>query len=267
MEERVEKRFDPNEVQWDKISQGLMRNSNRTLKDVDKRMVFIYSNVFFVKMLLYLWTQKGGCGHGPPDPEDQRSRAHLRVASVQSQESSGLKKSQDVPAPPTSAKEIPAKTSLGKRHLSGSKVKNPFEEPSRYKQIWIAPATRWVQRPPTSEPAMAEFVLQPMHPSPPELVVTAIELLDFKRSVSSKQYGCHSRRLNFTNDRNDLDFEINLFTFSIVPNYKHNCPHKMIPLKYWLQLKDVQENYACGVSVAANKKELQLTPKIARLCL
>ncbi|GFS82678.1 uncharacterized protein NPIL_700871 [Nephila pilipes] len=66
----------------------------------------------------------------------------------------------------TSVEERPAS---GKRSLS----KNPFEVPSRYKKMRITPATRWIQRPPTPEPATSVFVPQLVHPSSPIPVVVA----------------------------------------------------------------------------------------------
>ncbi|GFS29888.1 hypothetical protein NPIL_235211 [Nephila pilipes] len=53
----------------------------------------------------------------------------------------------------TPAEERPA---LGKRLLS----KNAFEVSSRYKRMRITPTTRWIQRPPTPEPATAVFIPQ-----------------------------------------------------------------------------------------------------------
>ncbi|GFT30660.1 integrase catalytic domain-containing protein [Trichonephila clavipes] len=40
--------FRPDDVLWEKISKGLLRNPDRPLKNTDKRMVYIY-NMFFVK--------------------------------------------------------------------------------------------------------------------------------------------------------------------------------------------------------------------------
>ncbi|GFY19353.1 uncharacterized protein TNCV_4127401 [Trichonephila clavipes] len=39
----------PDDVLWEKISKGLLRNPDRPLKNTDKRMVYIYNNMFFVK--------------------------------------------------------------------------------------------------------------------------------------------------------------------------------------------------------------------------
>ncbi|GFS85188.1 hypothetical protein NPIL_379311 [Nephila pilipes] len=49
MEAKVENRFDPETIQWDKISQGMLRNPDRTLKNANKRMGFTYNNAFIVK--------------------------------------------------------------------------------------------------------------------------------------------------------------------------------------------------------------------------
>ncbi|GFT56154.1 uncharacterized protein TNCV_591221 [Trichonephila clavipes] len=41
--------FRPDDVLWEKISKGLLRNPDRFLKNTDKRMVYTYNNMFFVK--------------------------------------------------------------------------------------------------------------------------------------------------------------------------------------------------------------------------
>ncbi|GFV19581.1 uncharacterized protein TNCV_478071 [Trichonephila clavipes] len=41
--------FRPDDVLWEKVSKGLLRNPDRFLKNTDKRMVYIYNNMFFVK--------------------------------------------------------------------------------------------------------------------------------------------------------------------------------------------------------------------------
>ncbi|GFW30195.1 uncharacterized protein TNCV_3067471 [Trichonephila clavipes] len=41
--------FRPDDVLWEKISKGMLRNPDRILKNTDKRMVYIYNNMFFVK--------------------------------------------------------------------------------------------------------------------------------------------------------------------------------------------------------------------------
>ncbi|GFT33160.1 hypothetical protein NPIL_640191 [Nephila pilipes] len=87
-EVRKEIRFDPNAVQWEKISQAFLRNPDRALKNADKRMIYLQQYVH-CQVLFHLWTEKGGAGHDPPDSDDQCSRAHLRVAAFQSQESGG----------------------------------------------------------------------------------------------------------------------------------------------------------------------------------
>ncbi|GFS35959.1 uncharacterized protein NPIL_193751, partial [Nephila pilipes] len=48
-EAQIENRFDPDAVQWEKISQAFMRNPDRTLKNADKRMGFQFNNMFIVK--------------------------------------------------------------------------------------------------------------------------------------------------------------------------------------------------------------------------
>ncbi|GFU26544.1 hypothetical protein NPIL_346261 [Nephila pilipes] len=56
------------------------------------------------------------------------------------------------------AEERNTNSFLGKRHFPGPMAKNLFEVPSRYKKIWITPATRCSQRLMTTVPAMAVFV-------------------------------------------------------------------------------------------------------------
>ncbi|GFW61536.1 uncharacterized protein TNCV_347841 [Trichonephila clavipes] len=41
--------FSPNDVMWEKTSKGLLRNPDRLLKNIDKRMVYIYNTIFFAK--------------------------------------------------------------------------------------------------------------------------------------------------------------------------------------------------------------------------
>ncbi|GFX88599.1 hypothetical protein TNCV_2660101 [Trichonephila clavipes] len=41
--------FRPDDFLWEKFCKGLLRNPDRPLKNTDKRMVYIYSNMFFVK--------------------------------------------------------------------------------------------------------------------------------------------------------------------------------------------------------------------------
>ncbi|GFV78787.1 uncharacterized protein TNCV_1718191 [Trichonephila clavipes] len=41
--------FRPDDFLWEKISKGLLRNPDRLLKNTEKRMVYIYNNMFFVK--------------------------------------------------------------------------------------------------------------------------------------------------------------------------------------------------------------------------
>ncbi|GFT38559.1 uncharacterized protein NPIL_18431 [Nephila pilipes] len=48
-EAQIENRFDPDAIQWEKISQAFMRNPDRTLKNADKRMGFQFNNMFIVK--------------------------------------------------------------------------------------------------------------------------------------------------------------------------------------------------------------------------
>ncbi|GFW88546.1 uncharacterized protein TNCV_828151 [Trichonephila clavipes] len=49
MEAKHVNEFRPDDVLWEKISKGLLRNPDRPLKITDKRMVYIYNNMFFVK--------------------------------------------------------------------------------------------------------------------------------------------------------------------------------------------------------------------------
>ncbi|GFX71119.1 hypothetical protein TNCV_3648841 [Trichonephila clavipes] len=41
--------FRPHEVMWEKTSKGMLINPDRLLKNTDKRMIYIYGNMFFAK--------------------------------------------------------------------------------------------------------------------------------------------------------------------------------------------------------------------------
>ncbi|GFV98923.1 integrase catalytic domain-containing protein, partial [Trichonephila clavipes] len=49
MEAKHAKEFRPNDVMWEKTSNGRLRNPDRLLKNTDKRMVYIFNNIFFAK--------------------------------------------------------------------------------------------------------------------------------------------------------------------------------------------------------------------------
>ncbi|GFV00752.1 uncharacterized protein TNCV_1385711 [Trichonephila clavipes] len=49
MEAKHANEFRTNDVMWEKTSKGLLRNPDRLLKNTDKRMVYIYNNIFFAK--------------------------------------------------------------------------------------------------------------------------------------------------------------------------------------------------------------------------
>ncbi|GFT91621.1 hypothetical protein TNCV_686541 [Trichonephila clavipes] len=49
MEAKHVNEFRPDDVLWEKISKGLLKNPDRPLKNTDKRMVYIYNDMFFVK--------------------------------------------------------------------------------------------------------------------------------------------------------------------------------------------------------------------------
>ncbi|GFU20793.1 hypothetical protein TNCV_4823371 [Trichonephila clavipes] len=49
MEAKHANEFRPNEVMWEKTSKGLLRNPDRLLKNTDKKMIYIYGNIFFAK--------------------------------------------------------------------------------------------------------------------------------------------------------------------------------------------------------------------------
>ncbi|GFX19375.1 uncharacterized protein TNCV_3015141 [Trichonephila clavipes] len=49
MEAKHVNEFRPNDVMWEKTSKSLLRNPDRLLKNTDKRMVYIYNNIFFAK--------------------------------------------------------------------------------------------------------------------------------------------------------------------------------------------------------------------------
>ncbi|GFT68741.1 uncharacterized protein TNCV_684181 [Trichonephila clavipes] len=49
MEAKHANEFRPNDVMWEKTSKALLRSPDRLLKNTDKRMVYIYNNIFFAK--------------------------------------------------------------------------------------------------------------------------------------------------------------------------------------------------------------------------
>ncbi|GFU01457.1 uncharacterized protein TNCV_4876981 [Trichonephila clavipes] len=49
MEAKHANEFRTNEVMWEKTSKSLLRNPDRLLKNTDKRMVYIYNNIFFAE--------------------------------------------------------------------------------------------------------------------------------------------------------------------------------------------------------------------------
>ncbi|GFX34077.1 hypothetical protein TNCV_4524181 [Trichonephila clavipes] len=68
--------FRPDDVLWEKISKGMLRNPDRLLKNTDKRMVYMYNNMFFRKRL-YVWLSNGKVGRDSPDSNDPRAHADL----------------------------------------------------------------------------------------------------------------------------------------------------------------------------------------------
>ncbi|GFT58036.1 uncharacterized protein TNCV_722341 [Trichonephila clavipes] len=49
MEAKYVNESGPNDVMWEKTSKGLLRNPDKLLKNTDKRMVYIYNSILFVK--------------------------------------------------------------------------------------------------------------------------------------------------------------------------------------------------------------------------
>ncbi|GFU01260.1 hypothetical protein TNCV_5124131 [Trichonephila clavipes] len=49
MEAKHVSEFRPDDALWEKASKGLLSYPDRPLKNIDKRMVYIYNNMFFVK--------------------------------------------------------------------------------------------------------------------------------------------------------------------------------------------------------------------------
>ncbi|GFT80157.1 hypothetical protein TNCV_2241331 [Trichonephila clavipes] len=49
MEAKHESKFRPDDAFWEKASKALLSYPDRPLKNIDKRMVYIYNNTFFVK--------------------------------------------------------------------------------------------------------------------------------------------------------------------------------------------------------------------------
>ncbi|GFT90181.1 hypothetical protein TNCV_1347821 [Trichonephila clavipes] len=54
MEAKHVNEFRPDDVLWEKICKGRLKNPVRSLKNTDKRMVYIYNNMFFVKKDYFL---------------------------------------------------------------------------------------------------------------------------------------------------------------------------------------------------------------------
>ncbi|GFU72184.1 uncharacterized protein TNCV_2151021 [Trichonephila clavipes] len=66
MEAKHVNEFRPDDVLWEKISKGLLRNPDRPLKNTDKKMVYIYNNMFFVKKkTLHLASERLRCRANP----------------------------------------------------------------------------------------------------------------------------------------------------------------------------------------------------------
>ncbi|GFX85868.1 hypothetical protein TNCV_2472701 [Trichonephila clavipes] len=65
MEAKHVNEFRPDDIVWEKFSKGLLRYPVRPLKNTDKRMVYIYNNMFFVKkhFTFGLLTVKSGAIH------------------------------------------------------------------------------------------------------------------------------------------------------------------------------------------------------------
>ncbi|GFS71728.1 hypothetical protein TNCV_2995141 [Trichonephila clavipes] len=84
MEAKHVNEFRPNEVMWEKTSKGLLRNPDRLLKNTDKRMIYIYGNLFFAKKN-YLWLANGEIRRNSLYSNDACAHVHLRIASLQSQ--------------------------------------------------------------------------------------------------------------------------------------------------------------------------------------
>ncbi|GFV33270.1 hypothetical protein TNCV_1497921 [Trichonephila clavipes] len=77
MEAKHVNEFQPDDVLWEKTSKGLLRNPDRPLKNTDKRMVYIYKNMFFVKKRFYFWLPNGKIRRDSPYSNDQRPHADL----------------------------------------------------------------------------------------------------------------------------------------------------------------------------------------------
>ncbi|GFX85853.1 hypothetical protein TNCV_2472551 [Trichonephila clavipes] len=65
MEAKHVNEFRPDNILWEKISKGLFRNPDRPLKNTDKRMVYIYNNMFFVKKTLLFASLRLRCPANP----------------------------------------------------------------------------------------------------------------------------------------------------------------------------------------------------------
>ncbi|GFU08773.1 integrase catalytic domain-containing protein [Trichonephila clavipes] len=64
MEAKHANEFRPNDVIWERTTKGLLRNPDRWLKNTDKRMIYIYGNIFCQKDFTFcLRTVKSGENH------------------------------------------------------------------------------------------------------------------------------------------------------------------------------------------------------------
>ncbi|GFV68102.1 hypothetical protein TNCV_1873841 [Trichonephila clavipes] len=77
--------FRPNKVMWGRKSKGLSRNPGRPLKNTDKKMTYIYGNMFFAKKRLYLWLANGEIRRDSLYSNDACAHVDLLIASLQSQ--------------------------------------------------------------------------------------------------------------------------------------------------------------------------------------
>ncbi|GFT64467.1 uncharacterized protein TNCV_2382211 [Trichonephila clavipes] len=68
--------FRPDDVLWEKISKGLLRNPDRPLKIPTRDGVHLQPHVFCEKRL-YFWLTNGKVGRDSPDSNDPRAHADL----------------------------------------------------------------------------------------------------------------------------------------------------------------------------------------------
>ncbi|GFW88241.1 hypothetical protein TNCV_819981 [Trichonephila clavipes] len=136
MEAKQVNELRPDDVLWEKISKGLLKNPDRPLKNADKRMVYIYNNMFFCKKkILLLASERLRCRANPNlfkrsfQPFDQMLY-HRMVLEIRSRLEAKNETVRSKLPPPTLA-HVPAETN--KRSLEEQPGPSSMRFPNRSK--------------------------------------------------------------------------------------------------------------------------------------